>query len=401
MQHHTIQKRNTNKNEIAVSLDLLEAPNPKLVRVHKKIQTTIEPFQIESSDSSVRTLSTSTSFYLMPFQYTSSKPIHKAIVANITTKRLSEHIIKLVDSKLVDASDLNSTKIITLPFTKSNNLIDCERNLTKLTVFYSNSDKLTCFEIFTNRSLLRCVDDLLETKLVVKLSFFYHVQLQPLFIYKSKMICSYRNGTLLKWSQAKLASTNQQTNGHNHAGLLRRTSTRSVEHYSTEMSSEESSNHLTRKTAFNSTLIRLKSVLSINKPKTVEEEFKEGVSYLNAFDPNDSFSCTLITKKSSNRKKLIWKLFLILKNQTCIPLLNEPHLPVWPDSQTMIKSILSTTKQTGKSNDEKGTLNPINYSHDVIKNSSRVKIFSDESRNVAEEEIVKCKKFRFFLNSIF
>ena len=424
IQHHTIQKRNTNKHDVAAQT--------KLVRVIAKSQSqtnseTIIPTISNSSDTKEQKnnslpLPTSTSsFYLEPFQYTVARsPSGSFIQTNTSNKRLSESLIKWVDSKLANLTMLTAnanSNSTSFTLAKPSDYLNCERNLTKLTVFYSNSDKLTCFEILTNNSLLRCIDDLLETKLVVKLSLFYHVQLQPLFIYKSKMMCSYRNGTLLKWSQAKLQQQSSQSY-HHHRRMSTSVTTRSssrlpVQHYSAEGSSEEDLNRAKTSSTYNSTLIKLKNVIGhkTNNHKTAEEEYTEGESYLSAFDPRESLSCTLITKKSTNRKKLIWKLFLILKNQTCIPLLNEPSVPLLPIASMPLPPLSlppqsslpssypplspqqpnnKTKPVGGKSAANGGTFD----SNLGSKNLSRVKtLTSDETRSLADDEVVKCILF--------
>lgn len=301
----------------------------------------------------------------------------------------------MADLKLSNLNIINSTRIVTSSLINPNKNLNCERNLTKLTVFYSSSDKLTCFEIFTNRSILRCIDDLLETKLVVKLSFFYHVQLQPLFIYKSKMICSYRNGTSLKWNQVKPYL--QKVNSFHVANNQRRTnSTRShsSKQFLTEILSEKNIQNVATTNGYNSTLIKLKNVLGIHK--TTEEEYIKSEAYFEKFDPNENLSCTLITKKSSNRKKLIWKLFLTLKNQTCIPLLSETNLPFLAISneisqsspfQTPLKEINKKVVEISGISNHK----PITVSQDVSKNLSPFKT-ANENRSLSEE-VIKCNTF--------
>ena len=321
---------------------------------------------------------------LEPFQYTPIQSLLEQPNLNSTTKKFfGVNLTKWVDSKLTNLSGQNSSNTNRLNI---NDYLNCERNLTKLTVFYSNADKLTCFEIFTNSSLLRCIDDLLETKLVVKLSFFYHVQLQPLFIFKSKMMCSYRNGTWLKWSQEKLAAIT------NHTVLLntRATTTTRPDHFSAEASSEEETMMATHPK--NSTLAKLKNVFQANiHHKTAQEEYTEGENYMNAFDAKESLSCTLVTKKASNRKKLIWKLYLILKNQTCIPLMNGPNQPILfpPPLKTVNKFV-----------DSKNNLKPsmVDVGNGNGKNSSRNnKPLTDESRSIGDDEIIKGNFLKKFL----
>ncbi len=163
--------------------------------------------------------------------------------------------------------------------------LNCERNLTRLTVFYSNSDRLYCYNA-TNETLLKCIDDILESKLMLKLGQYYYIQLQPLLIAKSKMVCS--NSTI----QEKYE-------------FLTKTST--TKYSTTKWSNTKSTNALiASSTATNSIYF---------------DEF-EKENYLRKMNLKNSFVCNFMTKKSTNRKKLVWKLYLILKNQTCIP--NKP-----------------------------------------------------------------------------
>jgi hypothetical protein len=308
------------------------------------------------------------SVYLEPFQYTPVRSLLDQENVNTSTKKLSESLTKFVDQYKMANLTMTSSSNITNKL-NINDYLNCERNLTKLTVFYSNSDKLTCFEILTNSSLLRCIDDLLETKLVVKLSFFYHVQLQPLFIFKSKMVCSYKNGTWLKWSQAKLAAINNQTI------MNKKATTTRPDHFSAETSSEEETTAYPK----NSTLIKLKNVFQANRHhKTAQEEYTEGENYMDAFDPRESLTCTLVTKKASNRKKLIWKLYLILKNQTCIPLMNGPNQPI---------ALPPPLKTINKFVEVKNNLKPLDSG--IVKNFSRIKTLTDESRSIGDDEVIK------------
>jgi hypothetical protein len=149
-----------------------------------------------------------------------------------------------------------------------NDYFSCERNLTRLTVFYSSLDRLNCSEVARNSSLLKCFDELLERKLLDKLGKFYYLKLKPLLIPKAKTIC-------VNISINNNMSTNKIKN---------------------EMLESEN-----------------------NKMSSIYFNEIEKENFLSENALEHSLNCTLITKKSTNRKKLIWRLYLLLKNQTCIP----------------------------------------------------------------------------------
>ena len=75
-----------------------------------------------------------------------------------------------------------------------------ETFITKLSVFYSNNDTLTCSDVppdtlppdYNNTVVfIKCIDNILETKLKEKLSNVYEIiELQPLFVDKRKMLCT-------------------------------------------------------------------------------------------------------------------------------------------------------------------------------------------------------------------
>lgn len=249
-----------------------------------------------------------TPFYLEPFQYKFETSLKPAANFDLGGK------VKLGDQLSFNNNNNNPGKF------NPNEYVNCERNLTKLTVFYSSADKLNCYEVLSNTSLLRCVDDLLETKLIVKLSYFYYVQLQPLFIFKSKMICSFKNGTYLNGSSSRkptgitrpLTVTASQQQSSTEAGNLMSES--SEEELGMSPTATSTRTPLGSK---NATIKKLKNALGKTSSSLNLNEYDE-VNYLNSYDSRESLSCTLITKKASNRKKLIWKLYLILKNQSCI-----------------------------------------------------------------------------------
>ncbi len=70
---------------------------------------------------------------------------------------------------------------------KSQSLSSSSSNVTKLLVYYSNNDKLSCHKF--NDSFLKCMDNALETKLNMKLSFLYKIELHPLYVCEDKVIC--------------------------------------------------------------------------------------------------------------------------------------------------------------------------------------------------------------------
>ena len=57
-----------------------------------------------------------------------------------------------------------------------NDYLSCERNLTRLTVYYKSVDVLTCMQISNRTTLMKCIDEILETKLMLKLGYYYYSQ---------------------------------------------------------------------------------------------------------------------------------------------------------------------------------------------------------------------------------
>lgn len=204
--------------------------------------------------------------------------------------------------KLISGNSSHSSSVNKLNI---NDYLSCERNLTRLTVFYSNKDKLNCFEAVRNASLLKCFDDLLETKLLAILGSFYYIQLQPLLISKSKVQCS-TNQTFSNSSffSSTTASSNQLT----------------IEDDEHEEESTNINNTATNETPFLKLTNPEQLAISATEPAPIYFNHNEKDNYLSKIYLKNSLNCTLITRKSSNRKKLVWKLYLILKNQTCIPM---------------------------------------------------------------------------------
>lgn len=64
-----------------------------------------------------------------------------------------------------------------------------ESYVTKISVYYSNKDVLTCSQVPYNSSILKCSDNVLETKLRSKLETTYTIKVQPLFVDKLKIVC--------------------------------------------------------------------------------------------------------------------------------------------------------------------------------------------------------------------
>ena len=119
---------------------------------------------------------------------------HNSIERTLT--KLNQNFISVPDtmhqtSQTTPLSPSTNSKIVK-PSNKLNinDYFSCEKNLTRLTVFYSSLDTLNCSETIRNSSLLKCFDELLERKLFDKLDKFYYLKLQPLLIPKEKTICT-------------------------------------------------------------------------------------------------------------------------------------------------------------------------------------------------------------------
>ena len=169
--------------------------------------------------------------------------INNLISTKLYNNSMERNLIRLNESfktRLNNSSKLNI-----------NDYFTCQRNLTKLTMFYTNSDKLICYQLAFNTTLYKCNDDILEKKLVMKLGQYYLIQLKPLIVIKSKISCA--NSSSFFTNESK----------------------------------------------------------PLSKPSSIY------------YDEKQSLICNFITKKATNRKKLVWKLYLILKNQTCIPYLTH------------------------------------------------------------------------------
>lgn len=64
-----------------------------------------------------------------------------------------------------------------------------ESYVTKISVYYSNKDVLTCSQVPYNSSILECSDKILGAKLRSKLEATYTIKVQPLFVDKLKIVC--------------------------------------------------------------------------------------------------------------------------------------------------------------------------------------------------------------------
>lgn len=201
-----------------------------------------------------------------------------------TTTTISTSSIKTTTTTMIQSTNRNFN---------INDYLSCERNLTRLTVFYSGIDILTCVQPSNKSSLLKCMDEILETKLILKLGYFYYSQLQPLMISKTKMNCTEKE------------STNDEG----------------------EQSEEK------RK-------VSLKNFLISNRFKP---KWSSSLIDAASFTGKSLFKCRLMLKKASHRKKLIWNLYLILKNQTCIPNMNYPIGPRGPTTKMSQSNEFTTT----------------------------------------------------------
>lgn len=275
-------KLNLNKTLELASLNATERTHVfmkrilPLFRTSRGIDSTEIPFQTPEHQAPPEWL------YPFQFKYEDSKELTKTSTKKILkiskiTRKLytTSELPKVSFNRLLNANTENGT--LTPNETIHAPMKNCEKNLTKLTVFYSNTDKLSCFETQFNRSLLKCIDDLLETKLMRKIGLLYFVQLQPLFIVKSKMNCFDSQDQAINWDLSLPKNLDDE------------------EEYETNTTSY------------------------LNLVQKEEMANSESHGFLNDFELlKNSFSCSFVTKKATNRKKLIWKLYLIPKNQTCL-----------------------------------------------------------------------------------
>lgn len=277
-------KLNINKTLELASLNVTERNHVfikrllSLSRTSRGIDSTEIPSQTPEHQSPPEWL------YPFKFKYEDSKELNKFSTKKIIkiskiTRKLSTttNFAKVSFNRLLYETNQNETLSSNDTLQMRNSMKNCEKNLTKLSVFYSNVDKLSCFETQFNRSLLKCIDDLLETKLMRKIGLVYYVQLQPLFISKTKMNCVDAQDLPINWDLSLPKSTDED------------------EEYETNATNY------------------------FNSLQKEEIGISDSHGFLSDFELlKNSFSCTFVTKKATNRKKLIWKLYLIPKNQTCL-----------------------------------------------------------------------------------
>ena len=252
-------------------------------KFQKNEPATINSTSIHAPNETKQALPLATNFTQVTLYPSSTvKPNKTNIYVNSVERslaKLNQTFISISTTKVLSlsASPIASLKALKSDKLNINDYLNCEQNLTRLTVFYSSMDTLKCFETLRNASLLKCFDDLLENKLVTKLGTFYYLKLQPLLIPRSKTICEPRASN---------------------------STTRTFQDPSPVPFSSTLANKLTTD----------KLVTSIYFNENEKETFLSETKFV------DSLNCTLQTKKSTNRKKLVWKLYLLLKNQTCIPM---------------------------------------------------------------------------------
>jgi hypothetical protein len=243
--------------------------------------------------------------------------------ASLTTETIESQIPTIIyNNQTLRAPTIDEERISNLTDPNGNaklninDYLSCERNLTRLTVFYSNADVLNCHETLNgnNVTLLRCIDELLETKLIIKLGFYYYVQLQPLYISTHKMNCNASVNT------TKYDGGSSSTSPSDSPMSKWPTTTSKIKITTSKLGSPLM-NYEYEDYADVSPKISNETLISqLNGGKSARTVNKADIEYLNKFKIRKaSLACTLIMKKATNRKKLIWKLYLILKNQTCIP----------------------------------------------------------------------------------
>ena len=211
-----------------------------------------------------------------------------------------------IDTRTTITSEETTNKLLN----SSREIFTCDRNLTRIAIFYSNKDELNCMETKTANVTkssdvdLKCKDDLLETKFIKKLKHFYYVQLEPLLIARNKMNCivNKRNKSFdsIYLKQLDMLFVNNSTN-------------------------------LTVMEKKQSKMTKIKYVYDTNQDQFI---------YL---------TCNLITKNNHVRKRLVWKLYLMTKNETCMPSFSFPLSPS-PASLILIddaneNEAISTAKQ--------------------------------------------------------
>lgn len=333
---HTIQKRNTMKIRLKPVYRDTSSETPENIttpqNIHKGPAQWLQPFQFKFDDSNDIIETEDKSTRIFNNQQTSTSTI-EPLTSSKKPKRTKSTRTSQTPSETINISSFSSFKefsettttttgsFISVNSTNQNDFLkNCDKNLTRLTVFYSNIDKLNCVESVHNQSLLKCIDDLLETKLIFKIGSFYFVQLQPLYISRHKMLCFYKNNT--------------QVSGRS----LKTTSQSPLEYdYEDEVNNfdQARSNILVANSSSTSTSIPVPRLIdNVSPPYSASPRMIDG------------FSCSVITKKPTNRKKLIWKVYLVLKNQTCVPESSKLPIDETLIATNMESSILSSTSSS-------------------------------------------------------
>ncbi len=180
-----------------------------------------------------------------------------------------------------EEADLTKTTTSIMSHSQASGEIICEKNLTRIAIFYSSKDELNCDEFQSKESsnMLKCKDDLLESKFIKKLKQFYYVRMEPLLIHKSKMICQKSKKVKHTFDRIYLKELN----------LLFINNQTNLSKNSRDMAS-----------------------LIIPPPSA-------RVKYVYT-SPNktDYLVCNLKTKNYNVRRRLVWKLYLITKHKSCL-----------------------------------------------------------------------------------
>ncbi|CAF0824560.1 unnamed protein product [Brachionus calyciflorus] len=355
---HTFIKRLKPLYRTSRSIESTEYPSQTVE--HKPPAEWLQPFQFKYEDSTEFQLSSSTKK-----QHTKMSKITRKTITTTTSESSKITFTKILYDNLENVTaNLNETVL------NRETMRNCDKNLTKLTVFYSNTDKLNCFETQFNQSLLKCIDDLLETKLMLKIGILYYVQLQPLFISKNKMNCFDSKNNSIDWSMV--------------------TGPAKIE----DEYEDETNNSLDYSTT-------RKSELSTSAES---EGFLSDSENL-----KNSFTCTFITKKSTNRKKLIWKLYLIPKNQTCLQMNDIQSLSKINELKNFDLGnfgMFTTSVNTKKIPSTTTTLNNISNINSINNNqepqSQESDRYNDDIKSISHSTpFIKSKIFKNKTNDIF
>lgn len=179
--------------------------------------------------------------------------------------------------------------------TTTGSQIKCERNLTRIAIYYSNKDELSCLAV--NSTSYKCKDELLEAKFFKKLKKFYYVQLEPLTLSVEKLSCV----------------PNRQKSTFDSIYLKQ----------------------------LDLLLVNNRSNLSLAEPQSLRANRSMNTRVKYVYDaevPNNTtryYTCNLITKSYNVRKRLVWRLYLMVKNESCVPEFSS-HLATLPASLVLI-----------------------------------------------------------------